>query len=186
MKCKKAFIIKQISTKKRKNDKDKKNKKESDCKTPCMQDRPANKEIETKKPCSLRLSGMSISYNNTRKIAIFKFSPRQIFIKQCFKFHTLDLLFSETRTFPKIELHGWTKNMSSTPALHSSYTSTATHPVENMVDVTDFGHANDVRENVFLRKTLYFMVWDTMRQQRIFIIVPLINTFKLKNTFSFS
>lgn len=76
--------------------------------------------------------------------------------------------------------------MSSTPVLHSSYTSTATLLVENMVDVTDFGHANDLTENIFLRKTLYFMVWDTMRQQRIFIIVPLINTFKLKNTFSFS
>ena len=55
-----------------------------------------------------------------------------------------------------------------------------------MVDVTDFGHASDVRDSIYLRKTLYFMVWDTMRQQRIFIIVPLINTFKLKNTFSFS
>ena len=151
-----------------------------------MQDRPANKDIETKKSCSVRLSGMSISYHNTRKIAIFKFSPRQFFIKRCFKFHTLDLLFSETRTFLKIELHGWTTNMSSTPVLHSSNTSTATLPVENMVDVTDFGHANDVRDNIYLRKTLYFMVWNTMRQQHIFIIVPLINTFKLKNTFSFS
>lgn len=61
----------------KKREKDEKIKKEGERKTPCVQDRPANKDIETKKPCSLRLSGMSISQHNTRKIAIFKFSPRQ-------------------------------------------------------------------------------------------------------------
>lgn len=126
-----------------------------------MQDRPANKDIETKKSCSVRLSGMSICYHNTRKIAIFKFSPRQFFIKQCFKFHTLDLLFSETRTFLKIELHGSTTNVSSTPVLHSPNTSTATLPVENMVDVTDFGHANDVRDSIYLRKTTTYFYYSS-------------------------
>lgn len=121
-----------------------------------MQDRPANKDIETKKSCSVRLSGMSISYHNTRIIAIFKFSPRQFFINQCFKFHTLDLLFAETRTFLKIELHGWTTNMSSTPVLHSPNTSTATLPVENMVDVTDFGHANGVREYILAKNVVLY------------------------------
>ena len=46
--------------------------------------------------------------------------------------------------------------MSSTPVLHSSNTSTATLPVENMVDVTDFGHANDVRKNIYLEKNVFY------------------------------
>ena len=48
--------------------------------------------------------------------------------------------------------------MSSTPVLHSSDTSTATLPVENMVDVTDFGHAHEyiLAKNV----VLYGMGYD--------------------------
>lgn len=111
-------------------------------------------------------------------MSILKFSPtKTILHKKVFKFHTLDLLLSETRTFLKTELHGWTAPLIMCIINHTS--------VESMLDVTDFGHASEVRQNIYLRKTLYFMLRDTMRQ-RIFNTVPLINTFKLKNTFSFS